>query len=110
LVISHGYNLSSGFTCINYLNNASDKNGVDSGLGALANNGGPTLTQLPQAGSPLIDGGVCVNGIITDQRGFSRPSGAACDIGAVEVQPPALPPTPTPETIVPRSRIPIVNK
>ncbi|MGB8634258.1 MAG: choice-of-anchor Q domain-containing protein, partial [Rhodanobacteraceae bacterium] len=26
-------------------------------LGALTNNGGPTLTQLPQAGSPLIDAG-----------------------------------------------------
>lgn len=60
------------------------------GLGALANNGGPTLTMLPQAGSPAIDAGLdttCsaapVSGL--DQRGVSRPQGTHCDIGAVEV-------------------------
>jgi predicted outer membrane repeat protein len=71
-------------------------------LGALAANGGPTLTQLPQTGSPLIDAipsAACqtaplATGITTDQRGLARPSppGGACDIGAVEVQvtPPAF--------------------
>jgi predicted outer membrane repeat protein len=68
-------------------------------LGALANNGGPTPTQLPQTGSPLIDAiphAACqtaplATGILTDQRGLPRPDSAspACDIGAVEVQPPA---------------------
>lgn len=53
-------------------------------LGPLADNGGPTLTHFPQAGSPLIDtaGGACAG---NDQRGVARPQGAACDIGAVEV-------------------------
>jgi hypothetical protein len=61
------------------------------GLGALADNGGPTLTVLPQAGSPALDAippgtpGLCEPG--TDQRGEPRPAGAGCDIGAVERQP-----------------------
>jgi hypothetical protein len=65
-------------------------------LGALADNGGPTQTRLPQAGSPLIDfipiaafhTTPLATGITTDQRSFARPSpvGGACDIGAVEVQ------------------------
>jgi predicted outer membrane repeat protein len=68
-------------------------------LGALANNGGPTQTMLPQDGpSPLIDAipsGSCqaggASGITTDQRGLPRPDSASpnCDIGAVEVQPSA---------------------
>ncbi|HET6632301.1 MAG TPA: choice-of-anchor Q domain-containing protein [Rhodanobacteraceae bacterium] len=54
---------------------------------ALADNGGPTQTLLPQTGSPAIDAGTagCVLAA-TDQRGVPRPQGAACDIGAVEVK------------------------
>ena len=65
-------------------------------LGALANNGGPTQTMLPQDGpSPLIDGVPAAScqadgaaGVTTDQRGLARPDAASpkCDIGAVEVQ------------------------
>lgn len=54
-------------------------------LGALADNGGPTPTMLPLPGSPLLDAipsGACP--YPTDQRGFARPQGGACDIGAVE--------------------------
>ncbi len=60
-------------------------------LGALANNGGPTRTMLPQAGSPAIDAAVGSTETI-DQRGFSRPVDSdnngtvAADIGAVEIQ------------------------
>lgn len=56
-------------------------------LGALADNGGPTPTHLPQAGSPLI--GTASNAACraTDQRGVARPQGAVCDVGAVEVVP-----------------------
>jgi hypothetical protein len=64
-------------------------------LGALADNGGPTLTHLPLPGSPAIDAGaaspVCPD---LDQRGETRPedgdgdSTAECDIGAVEVTEP----------------------
>jgi len=63
-------------------------------LGALGANGGPTQTRLPQAGSPLIDfiplaacqSAPLATGITSDQRSLGRPSGGACDIGAVEVQ------------------------
>jgi hypothetical protein len=54
-------------------------------LGALADNGGPTPTHLPSAGSALIDAGwryVCTG---LDQRGYVRADGNAyCDTGAVE--------------------------
>jgi hypothetical protein len=54
-------------------------------LGALADNGGPTLTHALLPGSPAIDAGVAVPGVTTDQRGVSRPQGIAPDIGAFEV-------------------------
>jgi hypothetical protein len=62
-------------------------------LGALANNGGPTQTMLPQPGSPLIDAGN--NALIpvattTDQRGLPRIYNTNVDIGAVETQPAIL--------------------
>ena len=54
-------------------------------LGALADNGGPTPTLLPLAGSALIDAGwsyVCTS---LDQRGYVRADGNAyCDAGSVE--------------------------
>jgi hypothetical protein len=64
-------------------------NAGDPMLGALGDNGGPTETMLPETGSPLIDAiplSACEPGITTDQRALARPSGAGCDIGAVEVQ------------------------
>jgi len=75
-------------------------------LGPLQDNGGPTLTMAPGAGSPAIDAAldaICdadpVNGL--DQRGIARPQGSHCDIGAVEHEfypskpPGSEPPTPT---------------
>jgi CSLREA domain-containing protein len=66
--------------------------GADPLLGALANNGGPTPTQLLAAGSPAVDKGQAVGGLTTDQRGQPRtvdrsPSNAAdgTDIGSVEL-------------------------
>ncbi len=70
-------------------------------VGALQDNGGPTPTRLPGAGSVLLDsippgtstgltdavGGdpvVLCTGGATDQRGTTRPQGARCDVGAVE--------------------------
>jgi predicted outer membrane repeat protein len=80
--------------------------GVDPGLGALTNNGGPTQTQLPQPGSPLLDtipvahcsddGAAAITPLV-DQRGVTRPRGAGCDVGAVEVQTV----TPAPIVIIP---------
>jgi hypothetical protein len=54
-------------------------------LGTLANNGGPTLTHMPQPPSPAIDGGTGAGCPATDQRGASRVGvGTACDVGSVE--------------------------
>ena len=64
----------------------------DAGIAALGDNGGPTLTNLPQAGSPAIDhgGAGCV---APDQRG-ALIADTHCDAGAVELS--GTPPTPTP--------------
>jgi len=60
-------------------------------VGPLQDNGGPTLTHALLPGSPAIDSGNpagCTdhlgNPLTTDQRGFTRPLWAACDIGAYE--------------------------
>jgi hypothetical protein len=55
----------------------------------LADNGGPTRTHALAAGSPAIDAGNNLAGLVTDQRGspFVRVAGAAPDIGAFELQP-----------------------
>jgi CSLREA domain-containing protein len=65
--------------------------GVDAQLGTLQNNGGFTATHALLAGSPAIDAGNpsgCKDNnnanLTTDQRGYARPAGAACDIGAYE--------------------------
>jgi hypothetical protein len=52
-------------------------------LGPLQDNGGPTPTRLPLAGSPAIDAGDCTE--TTDQRELARPA-TSCDLGAVELQ------------------------
>jgi hypothetical protein len=62
-------------------------------LGPLRDNGGPTATMAPAAGSPAIDAGSAF-GMTTDQRGRPRPAdlgsianaGDGSDIGAYEVQ------------------------
>ena len=51
-------------------------------IGALADNGGPTLTHMIASFSPAINTGDCL--LELDQRGVARPQGGACDIGAVE--------------------------
>lgn len=89
-ITSGGFNLSSDQTCAATFNQGGDQNGKPALLGALGNNGGPTLTHLPSLNppSPAIDNGAC-SGINTDQRDTKRPQGLACDIGAVEVVPPS---------------------
>ena len=89
-VISLGHNLDSDGTC--GLTEPTDLPNTDPLLGPLADNGGPTLTHALLPTSPAIDAGSCmaVDGspVTTDQRDATRPQGAACDIGAYEVQPP----------------------
>lgn len=59
-------------------------------LGALADNGGPTLTRMPAADSPAVDAGTSTGCPAADQRGITRPRDgdadgtAVCDVGAVE--------------------------
>jgi hypothetical protein len=92
---SQGHNIddgatpgSCGFTA------AGDQVGVDAKLGALADNGGPTLTRAPSDDSPAVNHGTAEglvagpNGRVTDQRGVVRPVGADADVGAVELAPP----------------------
>ncbi len=56
--------------------------GIDPDLGPLANNGGPTYTHLPAAGSAVVDAG---NGSRAfDQRNFTGVVGSGLDMGSVE--------------------------
>ena len=78
-----------------------DFNFISSGdpkLGPLQDNGGPTFTRLPLAGSPALDGAdntlAALAGLTTDQRGFARvmdgpdnDTDQTADIGAVEAHP-----------------------
>ena len=84
---SEGYNFSDDDSCdfTDPTDNVADGN--DPLLGALANNGGPTQTMLPQPGSPLIDAIQPISEcqVDVDQRGVSRPQIKGCDTGAVEV-------------------------
>ena len=56
---------------------------------------GPTETHALLAGSPAIDKGTAPCPL-TDQRGISRPRGAACDVGAYEFVPTQSGPPPPP--------------
>jgi len=96
-MISQGYNLSDDTTCSSSLTQTGDLNNTPAGLdpSGLKNNGGPTQTIALLATStavnaiPLNPTNYCtdVNGapVTTDQRGFARPGGLACDIGAFEL-------------------------
>ncbi len=83
-ITSNGYNLDSDNTC-GLGGGAGDIPGGTADLGPLQDNGGYTETHLLQAGSDALDNGD-PNCPAFDQRGLPRPSGAGCDIGAVEVQ------------------------
>ncbi|HEY1830284.1 MAG TPA: putative Ig domain-containing protein [Acidimicrobiales bacterium] len=101
-VLDGGYNFTSaGDTKCGFTTAKSDGSGNPQ-LGILANNGGPTQTELPAASSPLLEqipvnsatglnDAVSGNPIVlcaagaVDQRGSARPAGTKCDIGSVEV-------------------------
>lgn len=83
---SGGYNLSSDTHCGGAFTATGDLNNQTLAMDALANNGGPTQTMMPQASNPArnhIPLGQC--SIPVDQRGAGRPSATGCDSGAVEV-------------------------
>jgi predicted outer membrane repeat protein len=80
---SQGSNLSDDASCA-FTAPGDIQDSFNVKLGPLADNGGPTETRLPLAGSAAIDAGACLTS--QDQRGLPRPSGVTCDTGAVEVQ------------------------
>jgi hypothetical protein len=89
---SQGHNLIQNlFDCSFSGDTASDIVGQDARLGALEDNGGPTLTHALVTDSPAldrIDRAACTDNdgqrVHDDQRGVRRPQGPACDIGAFE--------------------------
>jgi hypothetical protein len=84
-ITSGGANVISDGSC-NW-NGTTDQSSTDALLGALADNGGPTLTHALIASSPAIDAagaGACP---AVDQRGVTRPPGAGCDSGSFERTP-----------------------
>ncbi|MCA9901668.1 MAG: hypothetical protein KC433_25985 [Anaerolineales bacterium] len=81
-ISSNGYNLVSDSSC--GLSGTADLVNANPQLGVLKNNGGSTLTHALLFGSPAIDSGSGCPAV--DQRGVSRPVGAACDRGAVEFE------------------------
>ncbi|UCF41623.1 MAG: hypothetical protein JSW43_04655, partial [Gemmatimonadota bacterium] len=82
---SLGYNLTDDTSC--GVTAPGDLIVADAMLGPLQDNGGPTQTHDLLPGSPAIDAGSpgCPPPD-TDQRGVARPQGAACDIGAFELE------------------------
>ena len=81
---------------------------ADLQLGALADNGGSTLTHALQPGSPAIDAATSRTCPSHDQRVTRRPFGPSCDLGAYEASGSTLSlettleaDTPTPEFLTP---------
>jgi hypothetical protein len=73
--------LEDGTTCgLSGVGDISNRNPL---LGPLSDDNG-TLVHPLLEGSPAIEGGVCIAGVTSDQRGVRRPEGAQCDIGAHE--------------------------
>ena len=94
---SDAMSADAGTSCVGAVNDTDFEN-VDANLGSLSDNGGPTRTNMLIGPSQLIDvdpapcvGGLNPNPLEFDQRGFLRPVGAGCDIGAVEVDLPETP-------------------
>jgi hypothetical protein len=106
---SSGFNFSDDDTCgFTEAAQGDRESAGDPGLAALASNGGPTQTRLPEPGSPLLNfipipdcsGGDDLAGfaVTTDQRGVQRPQETGCEIGSVEIE---APPEPVPPAVVP---------
>lgn len=79
-------NLSSDATCTGF-----GLQSVDARLGAFEDHGGSAATYALLPGSPAVDAvTACTDThdepVNFDQRGMPRPQGAACDIGAFELQ------------------------
>ena len=103
-VQSAGHNIDSLDQC--NFHAAGDMVSTNPLLAALASNGGPTETLALSPGSSAIDAGDA-GCPATDQRGVTRPQGAACDIGAFELQiPPSVGGGPAPVVAHPACVVP----
>ncbi|MFL5798919.1 MAG: choice-of-anchor Q domain-containing protein [Actinomycetota bacterium] len=84
-VASAGNNVLGTTAGCTFAHKPTDKLNRNPQLGALANNGGPTLTLALLNGSPalnVIAPAACA--VSTDQRGVHRPQGPRCDVGSYE--------------------------
>jgi CSLREA domain-containing protein len=81
---SLGYNIEEQDTC-DFIE-PSDLVNSDPLLAPLASNGGNGLSHLLSPGSPAIDSGDPDKCIAEDQRSVSRPQGAGCDRGSIEME------------------------
>ncbi|MGA9333172.1 MAG: right-handed parallel beta-helix repeat-containing protein [Rudaea sp.] len=86
--LHHGVgNIQSPSTTCGF-NSASNQVGVSANalaIGSFGDHGGPTRTYEPSIDSVAIDSANTNHCLPLDQRGFFRPSGDSCDVGAVEV-------------------------
>lgn len=97
-VRAQGYNLIETLSHCGFENpSIGDITGHDPKLGPLHLYGGSTATQALLPGSPAIDAGrptgctdADLQSITIDQRGWRRPIGSHCDIGAFEYSPYAV--------------------
>ncbi len=85
-VVSQGFNLVQTTNGLSGLD-PTDLTGLEAMLGSLADHQGPTLTVVPQPGSPVVDRDTSAQVATIDQRGLSRPAGAGMDLGALELEP-----------------------
>jgi hypothetical protein len=81
---SLGHNIEEQNTC-DFIE-ASDLVSTDPLLAPLASNGGNGLSHLLSPGSPAIDSGDPDKCTAVDQRSITRPQGAGCDRGAIEME------------------------
>ena len=83
-LMSLGHNLLGDASGCTFERTASDLVDILPMLGSLQDNFGTTLAHALLEGSPAIDSGNDRAAPAADQRGISRPQGAASDIGALE--------------------------
>ncbi len=79
-VSANGNNIDTDGSC----GNATTKSLAEINLGSLKDNGGATETMALLSGSAAVDAAALDPNIAFDQRGASRPQGAAPDVGAYE--------------------------
>jgi hypothetical protein len=81
-------NIDTGTSCNMGTGSGNQENVLagDLDLGALADNGGPTLTRAIGPDSAALDAAPDCGGLVDDQRGLTRAQGIDCDVGAVELE------------------------